>query len=560
MKALIHSLLFSMGIAVLSSCSTSQYAPQQGSNLEYDDMYYTSADRELALEAARQREAERLQAAAEKQKERQAAISERNVYQGQDAQDARKINPDAMEGYSDEYYEDGEYVDDGYAEEDYYIEDNYYSDQGNNQPRIYNNYYYGGGSFYDPFYNPYIDPYWSRPGMGMGFNNWGWRSGVSFSFGFSTGRFYDPWGYDPFFDSYWGRPWGWDSWGYYNPYARGFRNGFYDGYYRSNYWGAYYPRTVVVYANNSDRRVTYGPRTTRASNRLGVNQHATSERVAPRSGARLSNEDNRSRIRNTNSRINNNALERDNTSRRRVAPSDQNRRMDTNRDTERNTRTRERSNEPTRRSREVQENRSNQRSREYTPQRSTPSRSRESSPTYSPSRSRESSPNYDRGGSYSPSRSRESSSPSNSRSRSRGPQSSNLQENNYQESSPVRTREAYASPAATQRTAVRTQNQVRERAYSAPAQPRESRTSAYSAPVQRTESRTSTYSQPSRSRGFESQSYSQPSRSSYSERSSSSSFGNSSSRSYNSSSNSSSSSSDYSRGGSRSSARSRGGN
>lgn len=281
MKALITTLTFTLTLAVLAGCSPGQYASSQ----EYDDMYFTSTDRQLVNERARQRETERLRAQQERAAERN------NQYDQRDAGSARQLNPDAVD---DGYYSDE------YAGEDYYVEDNYNTD--GSQAPVVNNYY--GSNFHDPWMmNPYA---MGMGGMGWGMNPWGMggmgmmgmpmRSGFNMSFGMGMG-----WGmgmgmgrgfgmgfYDPFWDPYWGSPWGFNSWGMHNPYAMGYRTGFYDGYYRSPMWGSYYnPNGVIVLNDTRQNNIRYSPRAVRGSERLGVGERVSTERMnAPRSGVR----------------------------------------------------------------------------------------------------------------------------------------------------------------------------------------------------------------------------------------------------------------------------------
>lgn len=277
MKALINTLTFTLTLAVFAGCSPGQYASSQ----EYDDMYFTSSDRQLANEKARQRESERLRS------QREYAAEQNNQYDQRDAGSARQLNPDAVD---DGYYSDE------YADDDYYVEDNY-STAGSQAPVINNNYYA------DPWMmNPYA---MGMGGMGWGMNPWGMggmgmmgmpmmRSGFNLSigmgmgWGMGMGRGFGMGFHDPFLDPYWGTPWGFNSWGMHNPYAMGYRTGFYDGYYRNAMWGSYYnPSRVIVLSDNRRNDIRYSPRAVRGSERMGVGQRVSAERMdTPRSGAR----------------------------------------------------------------------------------------------------------------------------------------------------------------------------------------------------------------------------------------------------------------------------------
>lgn len=278
MKALIYTFSLLISASVLGSCSQNQFAQQ-----EYDDMYYTAEDRQQAVAEEQAREQARLEAQRQRELERQrerelaAAERQRSAYDKSDVQSGREINPDASTGYND-YYQEEYYEEEG----EYYDTDRQSYASGNRQPVINN--YYSGGAYNAWRYDPWrYDPYWNSYA-----SPWGWNSGFSINIGWNSWNSWDPF-WDPFwhgsayyYDAY--RPaWAWNGWGYHNSYARGYRDGFYDAHWRRNYWGAYYPGTVVVYqgdnnAANSRRNVTYGPRSTRsmAVADLGVGERASS--------------------------------------------------------------------------------------------------------------------------------------------------------------------------------------------------------------------------------------------------------------------------------------------
>ena len=103
MKATTQTLTFTLALALLASCSTSQTAGR----LEYDDMYYTATDRQMTLEVTRERKEAYLKALAEQEK---AQAERSNIYKGQDPAAARQLNPDA----ADDYYAEEEYESEAY--------------------------------------------------------------------------------------------------------------------------------------------------------------------------------------------------------------------------------------------------------------------------------------------------------------------------------------------------------------------------------------------------------------------------------------------------------------
>ena len=151
-------------------------------------------------------------------------------------------------------------------------------------------YAYGGG--YDPFYSPYYSPF-------------GYRSGLSVSFGFGYGRSYGYGGYSPFGYGY--SPYGGYGYGgyggfadpFYSPYYYGgpFYGGYYGrgGYYGNSYYGGgsnYGYGNNGSYDNRGNGR-TSGHRTDRASegraSAAGVSSGSTSAPL-PVGGGRMRSE------------------------------------------------------------------------------------------------------------------------------------------------------------------------------------------------------------------------------------------------------------------------------
>ncbi|MBF9141510.1 hypothetical protein [Hymenobacter properus] len=143
---------------------------------------------------------------------------------------------------------------------------------------------------YDPFYSSFYSPFYSPFG-------YGYRSGISVSFGFGYGRSYGYYGYSPFGYGY--SPYGYGYGGFYDPfyspyyYGGAFYGGYYGrgGYYGNSYNGGYYGNSGS-YDNRGNGR-TYGHRTDRASegraSTAGVNSGSTPAPV-PAGGGRMRSE------------------------------------------------------------------------------------------------------------------------------------------------------------------------------------------------------------------------------------------------------------------------------
>jgi outer membrane murein-binding lipoprotein Lpp len=524
MKALTYTLSLLLSVTLISGCSNNQYAQQ-----EYDDMYFTAQDREKEIAAEQARLEARRQAQLEQQQEAAAAERTKNAYDQYDAQSARELNPDAATAYGTESEEQ-------YYEEEYYTEEQ--ATTSGSGTAVYNNHYYNNRPAYDPWmYDPYgysaspwgRNSYWGRPGFGSGVSisfGMGWNSWGSF-----CDPFWDPWcGSSAYYYNAYRPAWAWNGWGYQNPYAHGYRNGFYDGYYgRRNYWGAYYPSTVVVVNsdNNPRRNVTYGPRSSRAmavadmgvGTRAGNNQGLREERRQ-----RIESDEVRSRG-TINGRQQRNVRPATDGVRGRSVPTD-------NRGNNRTT-------TPTTRPQRTPRTEPS-RSNEARPQRQPVERSRPAQTRPSTPQTRPSSPTRGNGGGAAPSRSRGGRG---------GEPMSIMQDNNLNEgraqrpsssdnarpqvvASPAQTREQ-AAPAERRSEAVvernsytrpqRPERRVEDRQYSTPAPERASRNSRRSsiqdrnystpAPTQRNTDYNRSYSAPERS-ASPSRTYSSPAQSS----------------------------------------------
>lgn len=224
---------------LIIACLSLAVATGASAQVEYDDMYFNSADRK-ALNAARGTQTFALGGKKKK------AYQQEDFNNPTDSYSARNINPEHISRSN---------ADEARAEEqDYYVSDynrksaagySAWHNQFNswyNSPWYstgwygasrwgYSPYYsgmyspYWGSRFYDPFYyDPFYDPFY--PSYGMGY-------GPSWNVGFSFGSMYRPW--------YWGMSAGY---GWYN---------------------SWYPRTIVIVDNGVGPNVRYGKRSTRGS-------------------------------------------------------------------------------------------------------------------------------------------------------------------------------------------------------------------------------------------------------------------------------------------------------
>jgi hypothetical protein len=244
MKLLFYLLIASIGATIFSGCQRSQYSAQS----EYDDMYYSSRDRQQARQQA------------------QTNITN-NYYSGStnntynDA-NARTANPD----YNGEQQQDQEYSENGF--------DGNQSGFGGNTMNNYN--------YYDPYFNRHtsaflgapniivVNPWmmynpWYRPGFSMGFGMGGFgMMGMGYGMGFGMGYGMMGMGgfgmgmYDPFWGMY--SPWGM-GFGGMGMYGMGWNYPYFMNY--PMYYGGY----NNYYGSNltSSRTITGIPRQNRSS-------------------------------------------------------------------------------------------------------------------------------------------------------------------------------------------------------------------------------------------------------------------------------------------------------
>ena len=220
----------------LTACTGSKYV--QNSNIEEDDVYFTSSDYE---------------------------VDDFQEYESQNSDDT--ISEEQNGG---DYYDEYDYYDpDSNTAQDVPqggITNNYYGDVYNDN---WNNGFYNG---FNNRWNSWGNARFMNPRLSLYFNNWGfnnnfgwgvrfgnpyagWNNGFGFYDPWRDPFFCSPWGYSPFYDPWFGPQYGWNAWngGFWNPnpwgYHYGFNNGFINGY--------YYGLGNDAFANN---QFTYGHR------------------------------------------------------------------------------------------------------------------------------------------------------------------------------------------------------------------------------------------------------------------------------------------------------------
>jgi hypothetical protein len=263
-----QSLKYVLVVSIIGvwGCSSQQYSQ----NKEYDDLYFSSKDREQVT----------LTASASSQN--YSNIENKGVASEDYSQ--KNVNPEYIQQYSDQSrQQSGTNNNDSYSADNnsYYDEDYRRNHQPINLAREYNRNtsrtninvfpsmgfggFYGGSAFYDPFFydpffsNAYYDPFFYRPFYG---GRPGWNINISYNYGWGN-----PWGWgrsaywnDPFYNPY--RAWG--AWG--DPYYNSFYGSPYYG------WGGGWNRggnnVIVVNPgnnNNDSRQIRYSPRSSRGS-------------------------------------------------------------------------------------------------------------------------------------------------------------------------------------------------------------------------------------------------------------------------------------------------------
>ncbi|MFD2246583.1 hypothetical protein [Pontibacter ruber] len=232
---------------VLALIGVSCSGPTAMQATEYDDLYYSSADRA--------RDAQQQEALASTRSYEVAAPARSNetappAREEQVLSEGEVLNPEysSESAVSTENYEGDEYYDGRrYNPRDNWYRPNYSYIDPAWANAVYDPWYpgysrYGGyGRYYDPFYDPFMyDSYYRpyRPYYGSAFT-------ISIGLSYGWGNWY------PY------RPYGYGCWSCHPYYGYGYGYGGYGGYYGHNYW---YDRPVV-----HSRKVQYGPREDRAT-------------------------------------------------------------------------------------------------------------------------------------------------------------------------------------------------------------------------------------------------------------------------------------------------------
>ncbi len=289
MKALTRYAAIALA-AGLWSCAGTR-TTQQG---EYDDLYFTSKDREQQVVAS---------ASSSTLKYDQMRGQENNAYNGQNA------NPDYVESTPRSSNRNVEATGDG----DTYYDENYMADRrkfGSVRPSVTagagGGYLYSSPAYYDPFFSPVgFDPFYARNAWSSFYYDpffsyrpyWGFRPGVSINIAYNNwGGWGRPWGWhDPFYGpgmAWGGGGWGysaWNSWGWNDPFwGPGMGAGYGPGMgWGGGYYGGGWGGNTVIVGNggNNGRDNTnyrnYGQRSSRGSE-LVTDQN---EGSLPRGGA-----------------------------------------------------------------------------------------------------------------------------------------------------------------------------------------------------------------------------------------------------------------------------------
>ncbi|RAU84142.1 hypothetical protein [Pontibacter arcticus] len=225
MKNILTYTIAPMLALLAAGCAT----PTAMQSTEYDDMYYSKADKTVFIQPEVQ--------------------ADEQQYQAEQNQETQYANPE---------YDDSQVITQNYSGDEYYdgrtydARDNWYQPNYSYvDPSWGRNYVPSYSSRYSYFYNdPFYDPFY---GDSFFYNPYGrrgyWGSGLSINIGYNMG-----WGRNPYYSSWYPHN------NFYNGYYRGFYDGFYSGnpYYRRNNF--YYDAPIVY---GQQRRVQYGPRDTR---------------------------------------------------------------------------------------------------------------------------------------------------------------------------------------------------------------------------------------------------------------------------------------------------------
>lgn len=228
------SLISFLFLIYLSSCTTGQYTASR----EYDDVYYSSSDKNYDNQATQNPASGSNQ---ESSGNNSGSNQQRFDYNGNTGE-----NNNQPEYTSTEERNGNTYITNNYYNENDYYDYSYSS-------RIKRFYHPYGWSYYDSYYtNSYwydYNPYSWGVSIYLGYNFWH-PYHVGPSWGFHAGYGYPSYGF--------GNPW-YNPWysPYYGSYGHGYHNGYIDGYYAGLYNGTFNP---YYYNSHDNYSYYYGPR------------------------------------------------------------------------------------------------------------------------------------------------------------------------------------------------------------------------------------------------------------------------------------------------------------
>jgi len=263
------SPLFSIVIALVlfASCSKNDFAQKT----EYDDMYFSSADRDKLTASTKEFYTENFNDTYVESLNSEKAVDYSDINYS-----SKTINPEYIAKYTSDNLdqdvsdESTEYYSDDLANAEIYGEapKSYSSYSGSNGGGIYPTFAFGGGSGYGGNPYGYRDPYGFGYGYQPGYYS-RFRTGLSFRIGY--GSFYNPYSYSPYGYS----PYRYSSYGYdpfrYNNYSNYYGSSYnycpspFTGYAQQNQ--NYYNNTGIDISNKvvAVRKVTRSPRSSRGS-------------------------------------------------------------------------------------------------------------------------------------------------------------------------------------------------------------------------------------------------------------------------------------------------------
>lgn len=276
----------------LSLMSSLLIGSVSGQQIEYDDMYFNSKDREK-LKASKAADL----ALAKTGEQKNYSYSERERGKNTnptDSYSARNVNPEyaSRENYRVTGEETSEYYDDEYLSE-------------MRERKAWNHYY---GRYNNPWYSR--NYYSALP--------FGWNSPFHNPYWFYS----SPYSWDYYYNSWWGDPWyysapGWSfstsyCWGNFWNFGLSYSWGWHRNpanyyYYYPTYRSYWYPTRVVVIDNTNDKRGVYGKRNSRSSHAV-TNHDDGSNRYYDRRRRNIDSDVDNGRSNNSGRSVSNNTI------------------------------------------------------------------------------------------------------------------------------------------------------------------------------------------------------------------------------------------------------------